>query len=138
MAALTKDRATPERDGRRVIDPIGPTTVIHAGAMYMLNEDGDAVPADPAVASAPGVLGMPRAVALRSASGPDGDTHVEGALGVFRVDNSATFPVSRLGVHALCNVVDDHTVRALHDPGVLAAVVVDLDDTGVRVRVGGM
>ena len=105
MAALTKDRATPERDGRRVIDPIGPTTVIHAGAMYMLNEDGDAVPADPAVASAPGVLGI---------------------------------PVSRLGVHALCNVVDDHTVRALHDPGVLAAVVVDLDDTGVWVRVGGM
>ncbi|GAB1382579.1 hypothetical protein MASR1M50_08980 [Burkholderiales bacterium] len=47
MAALTKDRATPERDGRRVIDQIGPTTVIHAGAMYIINEDGDATPADP-------------------------------------------------------------------------------------------
>lgn len=37
MAALTEDRATPERDGWRAIDPVGPTAVIHAGAMHVPN-----------------------------------------------------------------------------------------------------
>ncbi|GAB1382578.1 hypothetical protein MASR1M50_08970 [Burkholderiales bacterium] len=77
-------------------------------------------------------------MALRRASGPDGDTHVEGGVGVFRFDNSEAFPVTGIHVNGLCNVVDDHTVRALHDPTLLAAVVVAVDDAGVWVRVGGM
>ena len=136
MAALTKDRATPERDGRRVIDPIGPTTVIHAGAMYMLNEDGDAVPA---AAQAGSTTWKVRAVATRRAASSAGDATVDGACGVFRFENSAAADeITRADIGATCYAVDDCTLAKTSDTGKRpeAGKVLDVDAAGVWVRVG--
>ena len=81
MAALTQDRPTPEREGRLVSDPLAANAVVFAGALYVLDADGNATPATAAAAN------PVRAVALARASQPHGDQRVDGALGVFRFDN---------------------------------------------------
>lgn len=132
MAALTKDRATPERDGRRVSDPVAPGKTIYAGALYSLDATGRAVPAgDPDAAGF-----YARAVAVRRASALDGDERVEGAFGVFRFDNDTAAPITAEDVanHVAAIVVDDHTVGKGGSEE--AGVVVALDDAGVWVRVG--
>ena len=45
MTALTQDRPTPERDGRRVSDPLAAAAVIYAGALYVLDSAGAAAAA---------------------------------------------------------------------------------------------
>ena len=136
MTALTKDRTTPERDGRLVADTLAVGALIYAGSMYMLNATGDAVPAAPQAAATTLVV---RAVARRRASQAQGDTLTDGALGVFGFDNAtAADALARADIGAACYALDDCTVAKGHDTKKRpkAGTVVDVDDRGVWVRVG--
>ena len=127
MTALTQDRPTPERDGRRVSDPLAAAAVIYAGALYVLDSAGAAAAAT-AAATTP-----VRAVATARASAAAGDSRVEGALGVFRFDNDGD-AITRADIGATVYVVDDQTVAKTGTAK--AGVVVDVDEAGVWVRIG--
>ena len=130
MTALTKDRHTPERDGRLVSDPLAAGVVIYAGAMYVLDASGRATPAT-AAATTP-----VRAVARKRAMYAAGDYATDGALGVFRFDNSAgADEIKPADIGAACYAADDQTVKKAGD--CRAGTVFDVDPTGVWVRVGG-
>ena len=127
MTALTQDRPTPERDGRRVSDPLAAAAVIYAGALYVLDSAGAAAAAT-AAATTP-----VRAVATARASAAAGDSRVEGALGVFRFDNDGD-AITRADIGSDAFVVDDQTVAKTGTAK--AGVVVDVDEAGVWVRIG--
>ena len=127
MTALTQDRPTPERDGRRVSDPLAAAAVIYAGALYVLDSAGAAAAAT-AAATTP-----VRAVATARASAAAGDSRVEGALGVFRFDNDGD-SITRADIGSDAFVVDDQTVAKTGTAK--AGVVVDVDEAGVWVRIG--
>lgn len=127
MTALTQDRPTPERDGRRVSDPLAAAAVIYAGALYVLDSAGAAAAAT-AAATTP-----VRAVATARASAAAGDSRVEGALGVFRFDNDGD-AITRADIGATVYVVDDQTVAKTGTAK--AGVVIDVDEAGVWVRIG--
>ena len=127
MAALTQDRPTPEREGRLVSDPLAANAVVFAGALYVLDADGNATPATAAAAN------PVRAVALARASQPHGDQRVDGALGVFRFDNDGD-SITRADIGSDAFVVDDQTVAKTGTAK--AGVVVDVDEAGVWVRIG--
>ncbi len=129
MAALTQDRPTPEREGRLVSDPLAANAVVFAGALYVLDADGNATPATAAAAN------PVRAVALARASQPHGDQRVDGALGVFRFDNdNGGDAITRADIGSDAFVVDDQTVAKTGTAK--AGVVVDVDEAGVWVRIG--
>ena len=128
MAALTQDRPTPEREGRLVSDPLAANAVVFAGALYVLDADGNATPATAAAAN------PVRAVALARASQPHGDQRVDGVLGVlFRFDNDGD-AITRADIGSDAFVVDDQTVAKTGTAK--AGVVVDVDEAGVWVRIG--
>ncbi|MCL1960668.1 MAG: hypothetical protein FWG56_02540 [Desulfovibrionaceae bacterium] len=128
----TPDRATPQRAGDRVCDRLAPGQTIPAGHMYMLDDDGNAVP----IAEGNSGSNYARAVAIKRACSADGDTMVEGAIGVFRFDNDATDPIELEDViyGSLAGAIDGCTVSqgGLIDVG----KVLDIDENGVWVRVG--
>lgn len=123
----TKDRATPKRAGVQFADPLADSAVIYAGTLYALNASGNAV-----AATASGTT--VRAVATKFASQPGGDERIEGEIGVFAFDNSATAAIARADIGANAYVEDNQTVAKTGTA--VAGVVVDVDDTGVWVRVG--
>lgn len=130
MTALDKDRATPQRSGDRFADPLAAGVTIYAGAMYALDANGNAVPA-----TAGGT--RVRAVALRRASAPGGDTTVEGVTGVFRFANSADAnEIKRTDILKInAGAADDQTVTK-SATAAIAGPVVDVDDSGIWVRIG--
>ncbi|RMX07426.1 hypothetical protein EBQ24_08805 [Allofranklinella schreckenbergeri] len=128
MAALDKDRATPERKGDLVADPLDAGATIYAGGMYVLK----AGKAKPAAASDSGAV---RAVARKRASAAAGDAHVDGLISVFRFDNAASgSAITRADIGANAYVVDDQTVGKTGT--CIAGVVLDVEDAGVWVRIG--
>jgi len=132
----TQDRATPEREGHRYVDPLAASTTIYAGAMYMLDASGNAVPA---AAQAGATTLKVRGVAIKRAATADGQANVAGARGVFRLDNaSAGDAVARTEIGAACYALDDVTVAKGSDTNKRpqAGTVVDVDDAGVWVRIG--
>ena len=129
MTALSKDRLTPERDGRLVSDPLAVGATIYAGSMYVLDALGNAAPAS-ATATAP-----VRAVARQRATQAQGDTATDAALGCFCFDNSAgADEIKRSDIGAACYAADDQTVKKTGT--CRAGTVVDVDARGVWVRVG--
>lgn len=132
MTALTADRNTPRREGILVTDPVAASTVIFAGAMYSLDASGNAVKATGA--------GKPaRAVAESGAdngTGAAGAQFVDGRRGVYRFDNSTTAPLARSAILGLAYIEDDQTVCATVASGI-AGTVIDVDEDGVWVDVGG-
>lgn len=134
MAALTKDRATQERDGRRMADPLAPGAVIHAGAVYGLDAQGRAVPLSVLIGVGVGVI---RGVATARAAAAEGDTYVTGATGVFRLANDATNPVPRGDIGSVAVFADDQTCSTT---GTLSGApkVFDVDDAGVWVLFQGV
>lgn len=136
MTAATKDRATDERDGRRVHDLLAASTTIYAGTMYMLDASGNAVPA---VAQSGATTLTVRAVALKRASTAAGDEGVAGGIGVYQFENSASSDeITREEIGATCYAVDDNTVAKTSDSSKrpAAGVIFDVDDAGVWVRIG--
>ncbi len=130
MAALTKDRNTPERDSRRVGHPVAAGKVIFAGALVALSATGYAVPA----ATATGLKGLGRAEEhVDNAEGADGEVTVTVARGCFAFAGSG---VTRAHIGSPAYAVDDQTVAATDGTGTRSAVgtIRDLDAHGVWVE----
>lgn len=129
MTALNKDRATPRRAGVLRADPLAVLAVIYAGALYVLNNDGNATAAT-AAATKP-VIG----VANRRAVQADGDTVVHGEVGVFGfANNEGAGAITRADIGGNAYVVDDQTVAKTGTS--IAGVIDDVADGVVWVRVG--
>ncbi len=131
MAALTKDRNTPERDGRLVGHPVAAGKVIYAGSLVALSATGYATPA----ATATGLKGLGRAEGhVDNSEGADGDALVTVARGCFAFANSGDITRAHIGSSAYA--VDDQTVAATDGTGTRSAVgtIRDLDAAGVWVE----
>ncbi len=133
MAALTKDRNTPYRDGTVFGYPVAAAAVIHAGSLVVLNA-GNAAPGSTAL----GLAAVGRAEeAVDNSAGAAGDKTVKTRRGVFRWANSGGGDLIALSdVGADCYVVDDQTVAKTDGTGTrsVAGKVVDVDALGVWVR----
>ena len=126
MAALTKDRATPYRDGIELDFPVAANTKIYAGSLVCANSTGYAVPAaDTAGLKFAGV-------ALEQADNTGG---ANGALTV-RLRRSGAFQfdaasITQAMVGTAMYIVDDHTMDDASGPtndiriGVLVKYVAD-------------
>ncbi len=126
MAALTKDRATPYRDGIELDFPVAANTKIYAGSLVCANSTGYAVPAaDTAGLKFAGV-------ALEQA---DNTGAANGALTV-RLRRSGAFQfdaasITQAMVGTAMYIVDDHTMDDASGPtndiriGVLVKYVSD-------------
>lgn len=126
MAALTKDRATPYRDGIELDFPVAANTKIYAGSLVCANSTGYAVPAaDTAGLKFAGV-------ALEQA---DNIGAANGALTV-RLRRSGAFQfdaasITQAMVGTAMYIVDDHTMDDASGPtndiriGVLVKYVAD-------------
>lgn len=117
MAALTKDRNTPRRDGKIVVHPVAAGAVFFVGALAVLNAAGYAEPAT----TATGKKGLGRVTgAVSNASGADGAAFVEVERGVFAYANDGT--VTRAHIGGSAYAVDDQTVAPTDGTGTRSAV----------------
>lgn len=135
MAALTKDRNTPERSGVDFEYPVAADTLIHAGALVALDA-GAAIPG----ATDTGLVAVGRADARAdNTGGAAGDVAVKVRRGVFRFANSASADeIALADVGSTAFIVDDQTVAKTDGSSSRSAAgeIVDVDDVGVWVRVG--
>jgi len=126
MAALTKDRATPYRDGIEIDFPVAGSTKIYAGSLVCANATGYAVPAaDTAGLKFAGV-------ALEQADNTGGANGAKTVrlrrTGVFEFDAAS---ITQAMVGTAMYIVDDHTMDDASGPtndiriGVLVKYVAD-------------
>lgn len=135
MTVLTADRNTPERSGSEFTLPLSNDAVVFAGGMVQVDSSENV--------SAAGVAGGRRAVGVARESmdntgGINGDLSVRVRRGVFRFANdAASIALGDIGKE--CFVVDDQTVNLNDNVGarIVAGRIVDVDDQGVWVDVGG-
>ena len=101
MSALTRDRATPYREGIEIEYPVAANTKIYAGSLVCVNAAGYAAPA--ADTSGYRFAG----VALEQVDNSDGGKHVRlRRAGVFEFD---AVSISQDMVGAAMYAADDHT-----------------------------
>lgn len=135
MAALTKDRQTPERSGKEFGFPVKAATRIFAGALVVL-DGGYAAPGR----TATGLKAVGRAEAhADNTSGSAGAIDVPVRAGVFRFDNSTAGDlIARTDITADAYIVDDQTVAKTDGSSTRskAGRIVDVDDLGVWVQLG--
>lgn len=130
MAALTKDRNTPRRDGDVVEVPVAAAALIYAGAMVARNADGNAV----AAADTAGLVVIGRADARAdNSAGAAGAISVTVRRGVFAWAHSA---LTRADLGKVLYAVDDQTVATTSTNAAPAGVLVDVDADGAWVKVG--
>lgn len=135
--ALTQDRLIKRRDGIKFNDPVAAATVIFAGALVCLDASGNAVPGSTATTlTARGVAQEQ----VNNGSGSAGDLTVESRTGVFNfVNSTSTDEITRAEIGDNCYIVDDATVAKTDGSSArsVAGEVVDVNDDGVWVKVGG-
>lgn len=139
MAALTKDRNTPERTGKDFSFPVKAATRIFAGSIVVL-VSGNAEPGK----TGTGLVAVGRADAhADNRNGAAGDIDVPVRAGVFRFENSADADlITRSDIGADAWIVDDQTVaKTSAESGgnatrSKAGRIVDVDDLGVWVQLG--
>ena len=108
MSALTRDRATPYREGIEVEYPVAANSKIYAGSLVCVNTAGYAVPA--ADTSGYRFAG----VALEQVDNSDGGKNVRlRRAGVFEFDAGS---ISQDMVGAAMYAVDDHTFDDAEGP----------------------
>lgn len=134
MAALTADRLTPRRDGKRVSLPVAASTRLFAGSLVCLNATGYATKgAISATLKAVGVA----VEAADNSGGANGAINVEVERGTWRFGNSSGGDLIALAdVGSVCYVVDDQTVAKTHNGNTrsVAGTVRDVDAAGVWVE----
>jgi predicted RecA/RadA family phage recombinase len=126
MAALTKDRATPYRDGIEIDFPVASNTKIYSGSLVCANTTGYAVPA----ADTAGLKFV--GVALEQADNTGGANGAKTVrlrrTGVFEFDAAS---ITQAMVGTAMYIVDDHTMDDASGPtndiriGVLVKYVAD-------------
>jgi len=135
MAALTKDRNTPERSGKDFVYPVAAATRIFAGSLVVL----DAGVAKPGSTDT-GLVSVGRAEAhADNTGGAAGAVGVNVRAGVFRFFNSAgadEITLAEVGSDAW--IVDDQTVAKTNGSSARskAGRIVDVDGNGVWVSIG--
>lgn len=104
MAALTRDRATPYREGIEIEYPVATGTKIYAGSMVCVNTTGYAVPAGDTVGYRFAGVAMEQ---VDNSSGGDGAAIVKlRRAGVFEFDAAS---ITQAMVGMAMYAVDDHT-----------------------------
>ncbi|SEO98325.1 hypothetical protein [Propionispora vibrioides] len=131
MAALTRDRNTPEREGKILVLPMAAATTIYAGSLVVINADGFAAPGS----TAANVKAAGRAEEYRVNSGNAGEETIKVRRGVFKFANTEVDPVTAL--LSTCYIVDDQTVAGTNDAGQRSAAgkVLAIEPDGVWVEV---
>lgn len=133
MAALTQDRATPERAGNTFEYPVAAAAKIWAGAIVVLSA-GNAVPGSTAL----NLVAVGRADApADNTGGAAGAINVKVRKGVFRFTNSAAGDlIVKADIGANCFIVDDQTVAKTNGTNTrsVAGKIEDVDANGVWVR----
>ena len=134
MAALTKARNTPMKNGDIFAFPVAASAVGFAGSIVML-DGGYAKPG----ATAVGKVVVGRAEAdFDNTGGSAGALSVEVRRGIFKFTNHATDPVVAAGLGADCYIADDQTVAATSGTNTRsrAGIVTAIDTDGVWVAMG--
>jgi hypothetical protein len=105
MAALTKDRATPYRDGIEIEFPVAANNKIYSGSLVCADTDGYAVPAQ----DSPGLKFL--GVALEQVDNTEGASGAKivrvRCAGVFEFDAAS---ITQAMVGTSMYVTDDHTI----------------------------
>ena len=134
--AATQSRLTPRRDGASVGDPVAAGARIFAGCLYVLDSDGNAVPAGNTVSS----QAVVRAIATEDADNRDG------AAGAVRVSGlrvgcfafaSHGAAITRADIGKQVTVHDDQTITKDSNSKHVAGTVIDVDAAGVWVQING-
>ncbi len=130
--ALTKDRPTPTRANRDCHDPMAALVCIYAGAIVMLDGEGNAVPGQ----TATGLIA--RGVATRqidNSTGASGDNSVPSVNGCHQFINDGS--ITRADIGRAAYVVDDETVAQTDGEGSRSVLgsIVDVDAGGVWVDI---
>ena len=130
MAALTKDRNTPEREGAILSLPMA-AGIIYAGSLVVINAAGFAAPGS----TATGLKAAGRAEEYRVNSGSNGDAAIKVRRGVFKFANAEADPVTSL--LSTCYIVDDQTVAATNGTNTRSAAgkVLAIETDGVWVEI---
>ena len=133
MAALTKERATPVRDGRVIRGHVGASTTIHAGGVIELAATGQV-----SAASAGGSKTY-WGLALESVKTGVGETATieiqHGAVVHMLTDASLDTDAEKLAaIGGEVHLVDDQTVSTVSGGRSACGRVVDFDDDGVWVK----
>ncbi|GMV76440.1 MAG: hypothetical protein AMXMBFR78_33890 [Rubrivivax sp.] len=134
MAALTADRLTPRRDGKRVSLPVAASTRLYAGSLVCLNATGYATKG--AISTTLKAVGV-AVEAADNSGGANGAINVEVERGTWRFGNSSGGDLIALAdVGSVCYVVDDQTVAKTHNTNTrsVAGTVRDVDAAGVWVE----
>lgn len=134
MAALTADRLTPRRDGKRVSLPVAASTRLYAGSLVCLNATGYATKG--AISTTLKAVGV-AVEAADNSGGANGAINVEVERGTWRFGNSSGGDLIALAdVGSVCYVVDDQTVAKTHNGNTrsVAGTVRDVDAAGVWVE----
>jgi len=136
MAALTKNRNTPERGGSRRGFGMAAAKVAYAGGIAVVNSSGYAQPGT----TATGLKCVGRfAEYMDNSAGADGALAVEVENGIFRYANSADADeIALADVGGIAYIVDDQTVAKTNASGTRspAGIIDDVDASGVWVRMG--
>ena len=131
MSALTNERDTPARDGRRFSDPVGAAKKIFAGSIVVLSATGFAESGT----TATGKIARGRASqTVDNTNGAAGDLAIEIERGCFRFGNDSS--ITRANIGATCYIVDDQTVALTDGSGARSAAgtIRDVDSVGVWVE----
>jgi hypothetical protein len=111
MAALTKDRATPYRDGIEIEFPVAANTKIYAGSLVCANASGYAVPASDSAGLR--FLGV-ALEQMDNTGGANGAKKVRvRRTGAFEFDAAS---ITQAMVGTPMYVVDDHTIDDASGP----------------------
>ncbi len=131
MAALAKDRSTPEREGVLFRAPVKKGVTIHAGSLVAKAADGYAEPASKAASLV--VLG--RAEEAAKGGSANGDTTVLVRRGTFKWANDSAAPVTAAEVgEEKAFIVDDQTVTKTASGSTAAGKVIAVESDGVWVE----
>lgn len=134
MAALTKDRATPQRDGARRAFGLAADAVIYAGALVVVDAGYALAGSTDTGLVCVGVAKQ----AVDNTDGANGAVKVEVERGVFRFANSSSGDLIAVGdIGATCYIVDDQTVAKTNGSSSRSAAgkVFDVDAQGVWVEI---
>ncbi len=132
MAALSQDRDTKERDGKRISLPVAASVTCYAGGMAARDANGRATPA----ATATTLRGVGRFAEQVTNGTTAGAVNVTIEKGIFRWNNSADADaIGAANIGADCYIVDDQTVALTSGTNTrsVAGKIFDVDAAGVWV-----
>jgi hypothetical protein len=130
MAALVKDRMTPERELRDIGYPVADNAVIYAGAIVMLSATGYARPA--ATGTGLTVAGVAQE-RVDNTNGGDGGKAVIVRQGCFKFENGDA--IAQADVGKIAYAVDDQTIAKGASGKSPVGVIVQVEADGVWVNI---